>query len=121
MAFRPAPAKGGWFNPAGIQAFKAAASRYSDMVPRVEPAARSAAEAHIASPARTAGAHPETRVFHDGDNLFVGLPDEHPEAVAARDKEFGTEEAIPEPHLRSAVWNNHGEAAETFRAGLVGR
>ena len=121
MAFRPAPAKGGWFNPAGIKAWKDAATCYSQMSDRVEPSARTAAETHIAGPAREAGAHSATRVFHDGDNMFVGVPDDHPEAVAARDIELGTEMVEPQPHLRMSVWNNGREAVETFHGGLVGR
>lgn len=121
MAFRPAPAKGGWINPAGIQAWKKAASSYAGMPDRVEDSAVSAADQHVLSPALDAGAHPALAFFpHEEGNLAIGVSQDNESYQDAFDEEFGNGSKIPGAQVRTALWNNRDTAVKTFHTGLAG-
>lgn len=128
MATRLGSSKGAWFNPASGREITRAAKSYDVMADRVEASAKAAAEKHIVAPAaagyRQAGAHKAADalgVFNEGDEMYVGLPDNHPALPEAQDAEFGGPTSLPGAHLRNALVNNQKAARVSFFQGLLGQ
>ncbi len=139
MSFGPAPSKGAWFNPAGLQAWTQAAQTYKEMAPRVEEAATSAAQAHIVDPmiAGIRGSdHPEAQSVADSlavvstqtrpnifsrkrPNLQIGLSDASLNESAS-DIEYGDGESAPGAYFRSALTDGRYAAQNAFYEGLLG-
>lgn len=77
-----------------------------------------AAETHILTPARKAGAHPATQVYLDGESLMLGVPDDHPQYQQAMNQEFGTQTAPAGGQVRHSIRTNLEAAQQSFAAGL---
>jgi hypothetical protein len=99
------------------------------MADRVEIAAKAAAEKHITGPAadgmRQQGATQAADalgVFTENDQMYVGLPDDHPALSEAQDAEFGVPGSqAPGGHLRSALFDRVDDARVAFHQGLLGQ
>jgi hypothetical protein len=87
------------------------------MADRVEIAAKAAAEKHITGPAADGFG-----VFTENDQMYVGLPDDHPALSEAQDAEFGVPGSqAPGGHLRSALFDRVDDARVAFHQGLLGQ